>query len=45
MAGSASTPNPMQTLQEEAVCAVCLDYFRDPGCGHFCLGCVTQLWG
>lgn len=39
----------MQTLQEEAVCAICLDYFKDPvsiGCGHnFCRGCVTQLWG
>ncbi|XP_023597233.1 E3 ubiquitin-protein ligase TRIM52 isoform X2 [Trichechus manatus latirostris] len=48
MAGCATT-NPMQTLQEEAVCAICLDYFKDPvsiGCGHnFCRGCVTQLWG
>ncbi|CAD7688101.1 unnamed protein product [Nyctereutes procyonoides] len=37
------------TLQEEAVCAICLDYFTDPvsiGCGHnFCRVCVTQLWG
>ncbi|XP_021545605.1 E3 ubiquitin-protein ligase TRIM52 isoform X1 [Neomonachus schauinslandi] len=49
MAGYATIPNPMQTLQEEAVCAICLDYFKDPvsiGCGHnFCRGCVTQLWG
>ncbi|KAG8519997.1 Receptor of activated protein C kinase 1 [Galemys pyrenaicus] len=49
MAGCATTPSPMQTLQEEAVCAICLDYFKDPvsiGCGHnFCRGCVTQLWG
>uniref|UniRef100_A0A2K6EV44 RING-type E3 ubiquitin transferase n=1 Tax=Propithecus coquereli TaxID=379532 RepID=A0A2K6EV44_PROCO len=49
MAGYATTPNPMQTLQEEAVCAICLDYFEDPvsiTCGHnFCRGCVTQLWG
>ncbi|XP_035937072.1 E3 ubiquitin-protein ligase TRIM52 isoform X1 [Halichoerus grypus] len=49
MAGYATVPNPMQTLQEEAVCAICLDYFKDPvsiGCGHnFCRGCVTQLWG
>ncbi|KAB0385834.1 hypothetical protein FD755_000790 [Muntiacus reevesi] len=49
MAGSATAPNPLQTLQEEAVCAICLDYFKDPvsiGCGHnFCRGCVTQLWG
>lgn len=39
----------MQSLREEAVCAICLDYFKDPvsiGCGHnFCRGCVTQLWG
>nr|XP_036306363.1 E3 ubiquitin-protein ligase TRIM52 [Pipistrellus kuhlii] len=49
MAGHPTTPNPVQTLQEEAVCAICLDYFTDPvsiGCGHnFCRGCVTQLWG
>uniref|UniRef100_A0A2K6DPW9 RING-type E3 ubiquitin transferase n=1 Tax=Macaca nemestrina TaxID=9545 RepID=A0A2K6DPW9_MACNE len=49
MAGYAPTPSPMQTLQEEAVCAICLDYFKDPvsiSCGHnFCRGCVTQLWG
>ncbi|OBS76166.1 hypothetical protein A6R68_17381 [Neotoma lepida] len=39
----------MQSLREEAVCAICLDYFTDPvsiGCGHnFCRGCVTRLWG
>ncbi|KAK1342302.1 hypothetical protein QTO34_015058 [Cnephaeus nilssonii] len=49
MADHPTTPNPVQTLQEEAVCAICLDYFTDPvsiGCGHnFCRGCVTQLWG
>ncbi|XP_028912059.1 E3 ubiquitin-protein ligase TRIM41 [Ornithorhynchus anatinus] len=49
MAGPVSLPNPVQTLQEEAVCAICLDYFTDPvsiGCGHnFCRACVTQLWG
>ncbi|KAM8765341.1 LOW QUALITY PROTEIN: E3 ubiquitin-protein ligase TRIM52 [Rhynchonycteris naso] len=48
MAGYPTTPNPMQTLQEEALCAICLDYLRDPvcvGCGHnFCRGCVTKLW-
>ncbi|KAJ7317218.1 hypothetical protein JRQ81_003380 [Phrynocephalus forsythii] len=41
--------NPVTTLHEEAVCAICLDYFIDPvsiGCGHnFCLVCITQLWG
>uniref|UniRef100_A0A8D0L314 RING-type E3 ubiquitin transferase n=1 Tax=Sphenodon punctatus TaxID=8508 RepID=A0A8D0L314_SPHPU len=41
-------PNAVETLQEEAVCAICLDYFTDPvsiGCGHnFCRVCITQLW-
>ncbi|XP_048347911.1 E3 ubiquitin-protein ligase TRIM41-like [Sphaerodactylus townsendi] len=41
--------NPVVTLHEEAVCAICLDYFTDPvsiGCGHnFCRVCITQLWG
>uniref|UniRef100_A0A8C6IEY6 Tripartite motif-containing 52 n=1 Tax=Mus spicilegus TaxID=10103 RepID=A0A8C6IEY6_MUSSI len=49
MATSTRPPSPMQSLREEAVCAICLDYFKDPvsiGCGHnFCRGCVTQLWG
>ncbi|CAH6822640.1 E3 ubiquitin-protein ligase TRIM52 [Phodopus roborovskii] len=49
MAAAAGPPSPMQSLREEAVCAICLDYFKDPvsiGCGHnFCRGCVTQLWG
>lgn len=30
-------------LQEEAICAICLDYFTDPvmtTCGHFC----RKLW-
>lgn len=49
MAGYAAAPNASQTLQEEAVCAACLDYSKDPvsiGCGHnFCRGSVTQLWG
>ncbi|XP_055465561.1 E3 ubiquitin-protein ligase TRIM52-like [Psammomys obesus] len=49
MAAPKGPPSPMQSLREEAVCAICLDYFKDPvsiGCGHnFCRGCVTQLWG
>uniref|UniRef100_A0A8C3ULR2 RING-type domain-containing protein n=1 Tax=Catharus ustulatus TaxID=91951 RepID=A0A8C3ULR2_CATUS len=43
----ASRPRP-STLQEEAICAICLDYFADPvsiGCGHnFCRGCISRLW-
>ncbi|XP_031217600.1 tripartite motif-containing protein 52-like [Mastomys coucha] len=49
MAAPTGPPSPMQSLREEAVCAICLDFFKDPvsiGCGHnFCRGCVTQLWG
>ncbi|NXE16562.1 TRI41 ligase, partial [Lophotis ruficrista] len=41
--------NPVETLQEEAICAICLDYFVEPvsiGCGHnFCRVCISQLWG
>lgn len=47
--GSHRPLNPVVTLHEEAVCAICLDYFIDPvsiGCGHnFCRVCITQLWG
>lgn len=49
MAAVAMTPNPVQTLQEEAVCAICLDYFTDPvmtDCGHnFCRECIRRCWG
>ncbi|CAM4636684.1 unnamed protein product [Lepidochelys olivacea] len=49
MGGRGGRPNAVETLQEEAVCAICLDYFTDPvsiGCGHnFCRVCITQLWG
>ncbi|XP_028941204.1 E3 ubiquitin-protein ligase TRIM41, partial [Antrostomus carolinensis] len=47
--GSGGRLNPVETLQEEAICAICLDYFVDPvsiGCGHnFCRVCISQLWG
>nr|XP_006118469.1 zinc finger protein RFP-like [Pelodiscus sinensis] len=39
--------NPARTLQEEATCSICLDYFHEPvmiiDCGHnFCRACITQ---
>ncbi|NXX47430.1 TRI27 protein, partial [Tricholaema leucomelas] len=41
--------DPVESLQEEAICAICLDYFVEPvsiGCGHnFCRVCISQLWG
>uniref|UniRef100_A0A8C3HPG8 Zinc finger protein RFP n=1 Tax=Chrysemys picta bellii TaxID=8478 RepID=A0A8C3HPG8_CHRPI len=40
--------NPMESLQEEATCPICLEYFKDPvitNCGHnFCLACISQCW-
>ncbi|XP_042549448.1 E3 ubiquitin-protein ligase TRIM52-like [Dipodomys spectabilis] len=49
MAAPDSASGPVQMLQEEALCAICLDYLCDPvsiGCGHnFCRACVTRLWG
>ncbi|NXH12244.1 TRI41 ligase, partial [Bucco capensis] len=46
--GGGGRLNPVETLQEEAICAICLDYFVDPvsiGCGHnFCRVCISQLW-
>lgn len=39
----------VQALRDEAFCAICLDYFKDPvsiGCGHnFCRACLAQMWG
>ncbi|XP_058514530.1 E3 ubiquitin-protein ligase TRIM41-like [Ochotona princeps] len=39
---------PEKTVPEEAVCSICLNYFKDPvtiHCGHnFCRGCITQVW-
>ncbi|XP_075769789.1 E3 ubiquitin-protein ligase TRIM7-like [Pelodiscus sinensis] len=36
------------SLQEEATCSVCLEFFRDPvsvACGHnFCRACIAQSW-
>ncbi|XP_030055750.1 E3 ubiquitin-protein ligase TRIM39-like isoform X3 [Microcaecilia unicolor] len=40
--------NPAESLQDEASCSICLDYFTDPvttDCGHnFCRSCITQSW-
>ncbi|XP_037770910.2 LOW QUALITY PROTEIN: E3 ubiquitin-protein ligase TRIM39-like [Chelonia mydas] len=40
--------NPLESLQEETTCPVCLEYFTDPvtlECGHnFCRACITQCW-
>ncbi|XP_006270090.4 E3 ubiquitin-protein ligase TRIM41 [Alligator mississippiensis] len=48
-AGPGGRLSAVDSLQEEAVCAICLDYFTDPvsiGCGHnFCRVCIAQLWG
>uniref|UniRef100_A0A8C8RDM2 RING-type E3 ubiquitin transferase n=1 Tax=Pelusios castaneus TaxID=367368 RepID=A0A8C8RDM2_9SAUR len=37
--------NPVKTLQDEATCSICLDYYKDPlmiiDCGHnFCRACI-----
>ncbi|XP_037769612.1 zinc finger protein RFP isoform X2 [Chelonia mydas] len=40
--------SPVESLQEEATCPVCLEYFTDPvtlECGHnFCHACIAQCW-
>ncbi|XP_078251904.1 zinc-binding protein A33-like [Rhinoraja longicauda] len=38
----------VESLTEEVVCPICLDFFTDPvtlDCGHnFCRSCITQSW-
>ncbi|XP_059827028.1 zinc-binding protein A33-like [Hypanus sabinus] len=38
----------VESLTEEAICPICLDFFTDPvslECGHnFCRSCITQCW-
>ncbi|XP_074873256.1 zinc finger protein RFP-like [Carettochelys insculpta] len=40
--------NPVGSLQEEATCSICLEYFTAPvtlECGHnFCQACISQYW-
>uniref|UniRef100_A0A674K5S4 Uncharacterized protein n=1 Tax=Terrapene triunguis TaxID=2587831 RepID=A0A674K5S4_9SAUR len=40
--------NPVESLQEEATCPICLEYFTEPvtlECGHnFCRTCISQCW-
>ncbi|KAM6233289.1 E3 ubiquitin-protein ligase TRIM11-like [Porphyrio hochstetteri] len=43
-----ATGKTVASLQDEATCAVCLDFFQDPvmllGCGHnFCRGCIERV--
>uniref|UniRef100_A0A8C3JMU9 Uncharacterized protein n=1 Tax=Calidris pygmaea TaxID=425635 RepID=A0A8C3JMU9_9CHAR len=39
---------PVEKLQNEACCSICLEIFQDPvsiHCGHsFCRSCITQSW-
>ncbi|KAM5180587.1 E3 ubiquitin-protein ligase TRIM39-like [Mantella aurantiaca] len=40
--------NPVNDLQDEVTCPICLDNFKDPvsiECGHcFCRACIVQTW-
>uniref|UniRef100_A0A8C3F6E5 Zinc finger protein RFP-like n=1 Tax=Chrysemys picta bellii TaxID=8478 RepID=A0A8C3F6E5_CHRPI len=44
-----ATENPVESLQDEATCTICLEYFKEPvsiHCGHnFCQACISQCWG
>ncbi|XP_078272022.1 zinc-binding protein A33-like [Rhinoraja longicauda] len=43
-----ATKDQVDSLTEEVVCPICLDFFTDPvslECGHnFCRFCITQSW-
>nr|XP_028569706.1 zinc finger protein RFP-like [Podarcis muralis] len=44
-----ATESPLETLQREITCSICLSYFKEPvsiECGHnFCQACIAQCWG
>nr|XP_020665726.1 zinc finger protein RFP-like isoform X2 [Pogona vitticeps]XP_020665727.1 zinc finger protein RFP-like isoform X2 [Pogona vitticeps]XP_020665728.1 zinc finger protein RFP-like isoform X2 [Pogona vitticeps] len=44
-----ASESPLETLQREITCSICLSYFKEPvsiDCGHnFCQACITQCWG
>ncbi|XP_075768686.1 zinc finger protein RFP-like isoform X4 [Pelodiscus sinensis] len=46
--GAMAAASPMESLQEEVTCSLCLDYFKDPvitACGHnFCRACLIRCW-
>ncbi|XP_063147437.1 zinc finger protein RFP-like [Candoia aspera] len=41
--------SPLESLQREITCSICLNYFKEPvsiDCGHnFCQSCIAQCWG
>ncbi|KAM6473954.1 uncharacterized protein PHA67_006545 [Liasis olivaceus] len=48
--GAMAAGAPVLELLEEAICPICLEYFRDPvlipECGHnFCRSCLDCSWG
>uniref|UniRef100_A0A674JVK5 RING-type E3 ubiquitin transferase n=1 Tax=Terrapene triunguis TaxID=2587831 RepID=A0A674JVK5_9SAUR len=48
-AAAMSAPNWGEELQDELVCPICLESFKDPvilDCGHnYCQVCITDSWG
>ncbi|XP_059826182.1 nuclear factor 7, brain-like isoform X2 [Hypanus sabinus] len=43
-----ASKHQVESLTEEAICPICLDFFTDPvtlECGHnFCRSCITRRW-
>ncbi|XP_072891459.1 nuclear factor 7, brain-like [Hemitrygon akajei] len=43
-----ASKGPVESLSEEVICSICLDFFTDPvslECGHnFCRSCITRCW-